>query len=134
CLLGVGMIGPHGVGGDAFRRDAGDRDGSPRAASPFAIEDIVTDADPRGLDPASRLLTGAAAIALCAAGLRIRGSLRDRAGLLVGQLRGSPASIVAFQRSIEERGLVHLSPSAFARIVLNAASGACSKVLSLRGP
>jgi 3-oxoacyl-[acyl-carrier-protein] synthase II len=100
----------------------------------FDFESIMPRADPRGLDPASRFLTAAAALALADAGITVNGPLRDRAGLVVGQLRGSPASIDAFQRSIDERGLTGLSPTAFARIVLNAAAGYCSKLLSLRGP
>ena len=62
----------------------------PRRVPPFAIDDIVTDADPRGLDPASRFLTAAAALALRDAGIKVRGPLRDRAGLLVDLLGDCP--------------------------------------------
>ena len=137
AVLGTGLVGPGGFGADAFGRwepDAAGDETRDRHVPEFAIERLVPNADPRGLDPASRFLTAAAALALRDAGVAVRGTLRDRTGLLVGQLRGSAASIVAFQRSIEERGLMHLSPSAFARIVLNAPAGFCSKLLSLRGP
>ena len=134
CLLGFGGVGPNGSGDDAFPTRARGHGEGARVAASFVFEDVLPDTDPRGLDPMSRFLTAAAALSLRDAGLPIRGALRDRTGLFVGQLRGSPASITTFQRSIEERGLTQLSPSAFARIVLNAAAGACSKLLSLRGP
>lgn len=137
AVLGAGLVGPGGFGADAFGcwgSDAALDPARDRHVPEFAIECLVPNADPRGLDPASRFLTAAAALALREAGVAVRGMLRDRTGLLVGQLRGSASSIVAFQRSIEERGLMHLSPSAFARIVLNAPAGFCSKLLSLRGP
>jgi 3-oxoacyl-[acyl-carrier-protein] synthase II len=129
---GVGFVGP----GGAEKGILWDLR-SPNAAGrmrPIAMNELVPTADPRGLDPASRYLTAAASLALRDAGVQVRGSLRDRTGLFVGQLRGSAASLVAFERSIEERGLAALSPAAFARIVLNAAAGFCSKLLSLRGP
>jgi 3-oxoacyl-[acyl-carrier-protein] synthase II len=132
-IAGIGEVGPGGFDSQAFPCVSAEVPRSRRVA-PFDIESIVPRADPRGLDPASRFLTAAAALALRDAGVAVTGSLRDRVGLVVGQLRGSPASIDAFQRSIDERGLIGLSPSAFARIVLNAAAGYCSKLLSLRGP
>jgi 3-oxoacyl-[acyl-carrier-protein] synthase II len=134
AVVGIGEIGPGGFGAQAFPCARDDHARRPRRVRPFDFEAVLPGADPRGLDPASRFLTAAAAMALGDAGVAIRGPLRDRAGLVVGQLRGSAASIDAFQRSIEERGLTGLSPTAFARIVLNAATGFCSKLLSLRGP
>jgi 3-oxoacyl-(acyl-carrier-protein) synthase len=91
-------------------------------------------ADSRGLDPASRYLTAAAAAALAEGGIAIRGSLRDRTGLIVGMTEPSPASAAAFEQSIRQRGLALLSAAAFARVVLNAPIGCCSKLLTLRGP
>lgn len=131
-VRGVGLVGPGGLSSGAFGDIA-----SPncnRRVAPFALNELIPTADPRGLDPASRYLTAAAALALRDAGVQVRGLLRDRTGLFVGQVRGSAASLLAFQRSIEGRGLAALSPAAFARIVLNAAAGFCSKLLSLRGP
>ena len=137
AVLGCGLVGPGGFGANAFTErglNGGDDDVRSRRVPDFALESLVPTADPRGLDPASRFLTAAAALALREAGVVLRGARRDRTGLLVGQLSGSASSLVAFQRSVEERGLIHLSPSAFARIVLNAPAGFCSKLLSLRGP
>jgi 3-oxoacyl-[acyl-carrier-protein] synthase II len=127
--LGLGLVGPWGLASDAT--GAGKRTG---AVPPFDLAPLVPNADPRGLDPMTRFLTAAAALALRDAGIALRGALRDRAGLLVGQLEGSPSSHADFRRSIDEHGLAHLSATAFARIVLNAAAGACSKLLALRGP
>jgi 3-oxoacyl-[acyl-carrier-protein] synthase II len=129
-ILGVGLVGPWGVGADAFVASRGCEGRVPE----FDLAMLVPQADLRGLDPVSRYLTAAAALALRDGGVQLRGALRDRVGLLAGQLGGSPESLAAFQRSIDEHGLAHLSAAAFARIVLNAAAGACSKLLSLRGP
>jgi len=101
---------------------------------PFQIEGLVPTADSRGLDPMSRFLTAATALALRDADLSVRGSTRDQIGLLVGTITPSPRSMQAFRESIENRGLRGISASAFARIVLNAPAGCCSKLLSLRGP
>jgi 3-oxoacyl-[acyl-carrier-protein] synthase II len=101
---------------------------------PRALESLVPGADARGLDPASALLTASAALALRDARVVLSGERRGRCGLLVGQCRPSPESLRAFSCSIAERGLARLSASAFARIVLNAAAGFCSKLLGARGP
>ena len=128
-VRGLGLVGPWGLGLEAFA--TGPRTG---AVPDFDIAPLVPQGDPRGLDPVSRFLTAAAVLALREGGVQLRGALRDRAGLVVGQLNASPASQRAFRQSITEHGLPHLSASAFARIVLNAAAGACSKLVALRGP
>ena len=138
-ILGVGVVGPHGLGLASLPATAADvppsrTDGSGGRVPAFDIERLLPSIDPRGLDPMSRYLTAAALLALGDAAVVVRGPLRGRSGLLIGQLRASPTSLRAFQRSIEERGLAQLSAPAFARIVLNAAAGSCSKLLSLRGP
>ncbi len=101
---------------------------------PLDLADLAPDLDPRGLDPMSRHLTAAAARALRAGDLAVRGAARDRTGLFVGTLRVSPESARAFRASIEERGLTRLSPTAFTRMVLNAPAGVCTRALGLRGP
>ncbi len=130
--LGVGAVGPWGLGVDAAA--PGVEGAGAGRVPPFDLTALLPQADLRGLDPVSRFLTAAAAQALADGGIRLRGALRDRAGLLVAQLGGSPESHAAFRGSIAQHGLAHLSASAFARIVLNAAAGACSKLLALRGP
>lgn len=103
-------------------------------AADFDIAAIVPGADPRGLDRAARYLSAATALAIRDSGIPLNRALRDRTGLLVGQINASPDSLRDFSDSIVARGLPQLSAVAFARIVLNAAAGACSKLLSLRGP
>lgn len=129
-VLGSGWISSVGVGS-----------GDVRAAGPtaksipdFDLRALVPTLDPRGLDKASRFLVGAAARALADAGVSVRGELRERAGLFVGAVATSATSTVEFRRSIEERGLAQLSATAFSRLVLNAAAGACCQALSLRAP
>ncbi len=130
-ILGVGLVGPFGLvaGGDgAHRLKSGGR------VPDFAIEQVVPRADPRGLDPMSCFLTAGAALSLEDAGVRVTGRMGERIGLIAGAVRPSEESVRAFSQSVTERGLRHLSAHAFARIVLNAPAGFCSKLLSLRGP
>lgn len=82
----------------------------------------------------SCFLTAAAALSLEDAGLSRMGRIADRTGLIAGAVRPSAQSVRAFSDSVTRRGLRHLSAHAFARIVLNAPAGFCSKLLSLRGP
>lgn len=133
-VFGVGLVGPHGLGGEAVMGVPGNGTGGRGRVPPFEIATFIPSADPRGLDPASRYLAAAAALALADAGLVVRGSVRDRTGLCVGAVRPSAASTHEFRRSIEVRGLQGLSAPAFARIVLNAPAGFCTKLLALRGP
>ena len=134
ALRGFGLVGAFGCGMAAFR-DADDeqRRGRGRVA-PFDLRAHLPTADARALDPSARSLATATALALADSGIRLRGDARDRTGLLVGQRRASPVSLQAFFDSITANGLPNLSAVAFARVVLNAAAGACTKLHSLRGP
>lgn len=133
-LRGLGLLGGFGLGTEAFlAAPPGERRCRGRVGA-LDIEALVPGTDPRGLDPASRFLTAAAALALADARVTLVGERRDRCGLLVGQCRPSDTSLRAFSGSIAERGLAQLSAAAFARIVLNAAAGFCSKLLCVRGP
>jgi hypothetical protein len=100
----------------------------------FTLEELAPRTDPRGLDRSARLLIAAAALALRDSGIRLRGSARDAAGMISATVRPSPESVAAFGDSVANRGLLGLSAAAFARIVLNASAGFCSKELGLRGP
>ena len=95
---------------------------------------IAPTADPRGMDPSAQLLTAAAALALRDGDLKITADRRDRAGLLLGNGRLSPATVRAFRASIAERGLWRLATSSFARRMPSAPAGACATALDLRGP
>lgn len=88
----------------------------------------------RGTDPSARLSLAAAHRALGDAGIRIRGALRDRAGVFAGSSRVSPTSLAEFRASIEEGGLERCSAAAFARLVLHAPAGTVSRLFELRGP
>lgn len=131
-VLGLGSVGHQGLGFAAWRRSAGETSG-PRVP-PFSLADVNPRLDPRGLDPSSRFLTAAAALALRDAGEQSTPRVHPDTGLVLGTLRPSPESLGLFGRSIEERGLEQVSAAAFARIVLNAPAGFCSKLLCLRGP
>jgi hypothetical protein len=111
---------------------AGIATGSPELQE--ALERLAPTADPRGLDPSAQMVILAAALALRDGGLRISTELRDRAGLVLGNGRLSPATIRAFRASIAGRGLWRLSTSAFARRMPSAPAGACAAALELRGP
>jgi len=130
-ILGVGLVGPFGLAAGAAHAN-GLRSGG--RVPPFALERVVPRADPHGLDPMSRFLTAAAALSLDDAGVRVTGRTGERTGLIAGAVRPSDESVRAFSDSVTERGLRQLSAHAFARIVLNASAGFCSKLLSLRGP
>ena len=88
----------------------------------------------RGIDRSARLLAGATSTALADAGVRMRTSDCERIGLFVGQTRVSPESVEAFDESVQMRGLVHLSASAFTRMVCNYATGVCCRLFGLKGP
>jgi hypothetical protein len=133
-VLGAGAVGPHGLALAELCRRLEAGESLAGRVPPFRIEDVVPTADPRGLDPSSRYLTAAAALALADAGVAMRGAVRERSGLFVGLLHASPHSVDEYKASVDARGLRHLSAPAFTRLVLNAAAGACSKLLALRGP
>jgi 3-oxoacyl-[acyl-carrier-protein] synthase II len=133
-VLGAGAVGPHGLELDDLARALASGERLAGRVPPFRIEDVVPTADPRGLDPSSRYLTAAAARALADAGVTVRGPMRERAGLFAGLRSASPHSVNEYKASVAARGLRHLSAPAFTRLVLNASAGACSKILSLKGP
>jgi 3-oxoacyl-[acyl-carrier-protein] synthase II len=88
----------------------------------------------RGIDMSARLLAGATGTALANAGVRTRTPDCERIGLFVGQTRVSPESVKAFDKSVQRRGLAHLSASAFTRMVCNYATGVCCRLFGLKGP
>jgi len=130
-VVGVGLVSRHGLGWDAWQR--GGTDVSGRVPT-FAMADVSNRIDPHGLDASSRFLTAAGALALADAGIGLKSRQRNGAGLVVGSTRPSPESLERFGRSIDEHGLERVSAPAFARVVLNAPAGFCSKLLGLKGP
>lgn len=129
-VLGLGLVSRSGLGFAAWR---GARHSSPRVPE-FDFRDVSPRIDPRGLDATSRFLTAAGALALADAGQSMGGRPRPGAGLVVGATRPSPESLELFGDSITKNGLQRISAPAFARVVINAPAGFCSKLLGLRGP
>lgn len=131
-VAGVGLVSDRGLGIAAW--EAGGRRGSAGPVPPFSLAEVDPRIDPHGLDASSLYLTAAAALALSdPEGARPLGP-RKLGGLVLGSVRASPQSTDAFAKSIENGGLSRVSTAAFARIVLNAPAGFCSKLLGLRGP
>ncbi len=134
-VRGVGAVGAHGTTLDALAAVlAAGRPLPSLSAIPFAIESIVPTVSPRGLNPSTKFLTAAASLALADASCRPRKGEQERAGLIVGTMAVSPETADEFRASIDQRGFAQLSAAAFARMVMNAPAGACSKLLALKGP
>lgn len=106
--------------------------GTPRDEAALAL--AAGPVDLRSTDPSGRLMVGAAALALADAGLRLRGALRDRAGIFGAATRLSPVSGKELLDSIEKHGPERASAAAFARVVLHSPTGTASRLLGLRGP
>lgn len=104
------------------------------AGAPRDESALEADVDLRQSDPATRLALAATRAALEDAGVRIRGALRERAGIFCGAAFVSPESAERFRESVERGGLARASAPAFARLVLHAPGGAVSRLLALRGP
>ncbi len=147
-VLGVGLLAAHGAG-DPTRalaegrrlavgvgRSEGDALPVPLRAA-LVPEDALSAAlrghDRRGLDRCTELFLGASALALQDSGLRVRGALRDRAGIIAGAPRLAWGSADAFWGSVRARGYARASAPAFSGLVMNAPAGAASRALSLRG-
>lgn len=128
-LRGVGLVGPAGTGGldDVLELT------SQRMVGPAREVDRELDTlgvDPRRLDRSSRWLTAATARALASRG---DGPL-DRTGLFVAATRMPEESARRCVESIRRRGVGGTSASAFARMSVNAPTGACTVALGLLGP
>jgi 3-oxoacyl-[acyl-carrier-protein] synthase II len=132
--VGLGSVGPFSSFQDSVDRWLGGEEIPPRPLSDLSIQDLAPMADPRDMDNLSRYLVAASTLALKDAGVRVRGSLRDRIGLVVGTDSVSAEEARRFYDSIDKRGLVRCNATSFARMVLNGAAGTCSRILSLRGP
>lgn len=119
-VTGLGAVGPHRTSLDAL--------GARVPTAPGVASDA------RGLDAMTRFLVTAAGQALADAGVRLRGAMQERSGLVVGTTRVSKESADQLLKSIDDRGLRQLSAPMFSRMVLNAPVGACAKQLAFKGP
>ncbi len=127
-VTGGGVVGPHGavrlpnVLALTEKRSTG------------ACRDVDLDAlgvDGRRLDRSSRWLTAAAALSLTQ---DTRRDAMDRTGLFVAATRMPEESSRRCTESIRLRGIAGTSATAFARMSVNAPTGACSRALGLLGP
>ena len=90
--------------------------------------------DLRSTDLSAKLLAGVVAMILNDAGIQFRSNECDNIGLFVGQDHLSDESLEALDNSIRERGIRHLSASAFTRLVINYPAGVCCRLFGLKGP
>ncbi len=90
--------------------------------------------DLRSTDLSAKLLAGVVAMILNDAGIEFRSGESENIGLFVGQDHLSDESVEAFDKSIRERGIRHLSASAFTRLVVNYPAGVCCRLFGLKGP
>jgi 3-oxoacyl-[acyl-carrier-protein] synthase II len=132
-VRGLGAIGPHGTRVAALAAAAERRARLWGDAADFDFARIAN-ADPRRMDRSARLLTAAAALALADGGVKIKGALRDQAGVFLGATRMPAESSFRCIESIERHGVGACSAASFARMSVNAPAGACAKLLGLRGP
>lgn len=87
--------------------------------------------DPRDLDHLAAMV---AIAATRATGGALRGKDRERTGLFLGTSRRPSAASGDFRASLDARGPAGASAAAFARTVMNAASGAATCAAGLHGP
>jgi len=134
AVTGLGAVGPHGLG---VAELAADLAGGRRLEGPvpdFDLGKMIRSAPPRDLDPSGKYATAAAALALSDANTSVRGALRERSGIFLGNTRMSPRSVAECESSIRQRGITGVAAVPFSRMVLNAPAGTCAKLLSLKGP
>ena len=90
--------------------------------------------DTGGMDPSGRLATAATAAALKDAGIRTGRGSTDGIGVVGGMVCASPTEKDKLDAGIEERGLINLPVSSFAKLGMNAPASAAARGLGLRGP
>jgi 3-oxoacyl-[acyl-carrier-protein] synthase II len=98
------------------------------------INHFVPYDDLRSTDLMAKLLAGVVAMILNDAGLQFRSNECENIGLFVGQDHLSEDSLEVLENSIRERGLKHLSASAFTRLVVNYPASVCSRLFGIKGP
>jgi 3-oxoacyl-[acyl-carrier-protein] synthase II len=98
------------------------------------INNFIPYDDLRNTDLAAMLLTGVVAMVLNNAGIQFRSNDCENIGLFVAQDQVSDDSLEALDNSIRERGIKHLSASAFTRLVVNYPAGVCCRLFGIKGP
>jgi 3-oxoacyl-[acyl-carrier-protein] synthase II len=127
-VIGAGVVGPCGALRLPNLLDLDKR----RNVGPCHEVDLdALGVDARRLDRSSRWLTAAAALALSH---ECRPEKLDRTGFFVAATRMPEQSSRRCMESIRQRGVAGTSASAFARMSVNAPTGACAQALGLLGP
>jgi 3-oxoacyl-[acyl-carrier-protein] synthase II len=98
------------------------------------INNFIPYDDLRNTDLSAKLLAGVVAMILNNAGIPFRSNECENIGLFVGQDHISEDSLEALDISISERGIKHLSASAFTRLVVNYPAGVCCRLFGIKGP
>jgi 3-oxoacyl-[acyl-carrier-protein] synthase II len=101
---------------------------------PDYITNFIPYEDLRSTDLSAKLLAGVVAMVLNNAGVQFRSDECEKIGLFVAQDHLSEDSLQALDTSIKERGIKHLSASAFTRLVVNYPAGACCRLFGIKGP
>jgi 3-oxoacyl-[acyl-carrier-protein] synthase II len=133
-LLGVGGVGPGGSSVDTLALAQQEILPLRGPVGTISLGAILPTADPRGMDPVTTFVTAAAKLALDDAGITVRGTMRDRAGIVLGTTRLPVTNCRRLWESIEQRGLRAIAAPPFSRNTVNSPAGACAKLLALRGP
>jgi 3-oxoacyl-[acyl-carrier-protein] synthase II len=131
-VLGVSTLAAHGSGDPTSALELLPKAERPALVPDAALDEALRGHDRRGFDRCTELALGAATLALRDSGLRLRGALRDRAGIVAGAPRLAWGSADAFWGSIRARGYARASAPAFSGLVMNAPAGAVSRALGLR--
>jgi 3-oxoacyl-[acyl-carrier-protein] synthase II len=134
AITGLGAISPHGLGVPVLEEALSSGRRLEGRVPGFDLARLVRSAPPRDLDPSARFASATASLALADSHTAVRGSLRDRCGIFLGNIRMSPSSVDECASSIEQRGYTRVAAVPFSRMVVNAPAGTCAKLLSLRGP
>jgi 3-oxoacyl-[acyl-carrier-protein] synthase II len=98
------------------------------------ISNFVPYDELRSTDLMAKLLAGVVAMILNNAGITFRSNECESMGLFVAQDHISEDSLEALDASILERGIKHLSASAFTRLVVNYPAGVCCRLFGIKGP
>jgi len=130
---GLGAVSPLGLGFEPLAAALEEGNAIEGRVPRFDLAAVLPTADPRALDPPALFLTAAAALAFGREGSRAAFASHD-IGLFVGATRMAQQSSRRCRASLEAHGPAGMSAAAFARMSVNAPTGACSKALELRGP
>jgi 3-oxoacyl-[acyl-carrier-protein] synthase II len=98
------------------------------------INNFVPYDDLRSTDLSAKLLAGVVAMVLNNAGIPFRSNECENMGLFVGQDHISEDSLEALDNSICDRGIKHLSASAFTRLVVNYPASVSCRLFGIKGP